>query len=126
MRWPGPRLLLTWGLLAAAYVVCGKVGLLFAATQENVTLVWAPTGLALAALLLGGYRVWPGVALGAFLVNVTTQVPLAAALGIACGNTLEAVAGAWLLRRVGFDRSLHRVQDVFALVGLAATCATQW
>src|SRR3954447_11017014 len=111
---------MTWAALAAAYAVAGKVGLLFATTQQNVTLVWAPTGIALAALLLGGYRVWPGVALGSFLVNVATQMSLPAALAVACGNTLEAVAGAWLLRRVGFDRSLDRVSDVLALVGLGA------
>jgi integral membrane sensor domain MASE1 len=73
---------------------------------EQVTAVWPPTGIALAALLLSDYRLWPGVALGAFLANATTHAPPAVAFGIAVGNTLEAVSGAWMLRRfVHFDGS---------------------
>jgi signal transduction histidine kinase len=65
----------------------------------NNTLVWPPTGIALAALLLFGSDLWPGVALGAFLGAVATGVPLAVALGVSAGNTLEALS-AVLLRRV--------------------------
>jgi integral membrane sensor domain MASE1 len=68
---------------------------------------------------------WPGVVLGAFLANVWTGVPLVTVLGITCGNTLEAVVGAYLLRRVGdFRPSMDRVRDVFALVALAAIAST--
>ena len=68
---------------------------------------------------------WPGVALGAFLANAWTGVPLVTVLGITCGNTLEAVVGACLLRRVaGFMPSLERVRDVLALVALAAVGST--
>src|SRR5919198_3312906 len=87
-------------LLAAAYYGAAKLGLSFAFETPSVTAIWPPTGLALAALVLGGYRLWPGVAIGAFLANSWTGIPLAATFGIACGNTLEALVGAFLLCRL--------------------------
>jgi integral membrane sensor domain MASE1 len=111
--------------IAGAYYVSAKVGLEQAFETSNVTAIWPPTGIALAALVLWGPRVWPGVALGAFLANAWTGVPLVAVVGITCGNTLEAVVGAYLLRRVaGFQPSLERVRDVLALVALAAVGST--
>src|SRR5262249_3948667 len=108
-------------LLAAVYFGAAKLGLTMAFVAEQVTAVLPPTGIALAALLLFGYRAWPGIALGAFLANATTNAPLATAAGIALGNTLEALAGAWLLRRlVQFDPALGRVNDVLSLVIVAA------
>jgi integral membrane sensor domain MASE1 len=68
--------------------------------------------------------VWPGVALGAFLANAWTGVPLVTVLGITCGNTLEGVVGAHLLRVAGFRPSLERVRDVLSLVVLAAVGST--
>src|SRR6516225_5287035 len=112
-------------LLAAVYFGAAKVGLSMAFVAEQVTAVWPPTGIALAALILFGYRAWPGIALGAFLANATTNAPLATAAGIALGNTLEALVGAWLLRRlVQFDPALGRVKDVLGLVVLAAALST--
>src|SRR6266516_3500860 len=83
--------------LAAVYFGVAKLGLSMASAAAQVTLVWPPTGIALAAVLLLGYRVWPGIALGAFLANATTHEPVGVACGIALGNSLEAVAGAYLL-----------------------------
>ena len=114
------RYLLQVGALAAVYVAAAKGGLLLATVGAQVTLVWPPTGLALAALLLGGPRLWPGVALGATLVNASTGVPLATACGMGTGNTLEALTAVAMLRRFGFQPSLDRLRDVFALVALAA------
>jgi PAS domain S-box-containing protein len=111
--------------LAAVYFGAAKVGLTMAFVAEQVTAVWPPAGIALAALLLFGYRLWPGITLGAFLANATANAPLATAAGIALGNTLEALAGAWLLRRlVQFDPALGRVRDVLGLVVLAAGVST--
>ena len=62
--------------------------------------------------------------LGAFLANVTTDVPVYTAAGIAVGNTLEAVVGAWLLERVGFRPRLVRLRDIFALIVLGAAIST--
>ncbi len=89
-----------------------------------MTAIWPPTGIALAALVLWGRGLWPGVLLGAFLANVTTDVPVYTAAGIAVGNTLEAVVGAWLLERVGFRPRLVRLRDIFALVVLGAVIST--
>jgi integral membrane sensor domain MASE1 len=118
-----------WGLLLAlalalVYFGSAKLGLTLAFSNESVTAVWPPTGIALAALVLWGRGLWPGVLLGAFLANVTTDVPVYTAAGIAVGNTLEAVVGAWLLERFGFRPSLVRLRDVFVLVGLAGLIST--
>jgi integral membrane sensor domain MASE1 len=111
-------------LLALLYFASAKLGLTLAFSTPNVTAVWPPTGIALAALVLVDRRLWPGVLLGAFLANVTTDVPVYTAAGIALGNTLEAVVGAALLERVGFRPSLRRLRDIFALVVLAGFLST--
>ena len=99
--------------VATAYAASGKLGLHFAFGTRSVTAIWPPTGIALAALVLGGYRLWPAVALGALVTNLDTGVPAVTVLGIVIGNTLEALVGAFLLRRVArFDPGLDRVSDV--------------
>src|SRR5216117_2454428 len=111
--------------IAAAYFGAAKLGLLAAVAQKVVSSAWPPSGVALAALLLFGLRYWPGIAMGAFLLNWTASVPVAGAAGIALGNTLEAVGAVWLLRRVAdFRPSLERLRDVLALVTLAALVST--
>jgi anti-anti-sigma factor len=111
-------------LIACAYFGSAKLGLALAYEQGNVTAVWPPTGIALAALVIWGYRFWPGVALGALLANATTDVPALTTLGIAVGNTLEALVGAALLARFDFRPSLARVRDVLAFVLCAAVLST--
>lgn len=86
-------------LLGAVYYGAAMLGLHYASIGQSISLVWPPTGIAIAALTILGYRYWPGIAAGAFLANATTPVPLMAAAGIAIGNTCEAVIAAWLLRR---------------------------
>ena len=111
--------------VAGAYYGAAKLGLDLAFATGSVTAIWPPTGIALAAIVLWGYRLWPAVALGAFLANSWTGVPLYAVLGITVGNTLEAVTGAYLLRRFAdFRPSLERVKDVIALVVLAGIVST--
>ena len=87
-------------ILAFAYLAAGRFGLRFAMLHENVTLVWGASAIALAALLLGGLRLWPGIALGAFLVNFSTGVPFSAIFIITVGNTLGPLIAAYLLRHV--------------------------
>src|SRR6266568_2842702 len=109
------------GAVAAVYFSAAKLGLLAAVAQKVVSSAWPPTGVALATLLLLGVRFWPGIALGAFLLNWTSGVPTAGAAGIAAGNTLEAVTSVLLLRRVAnFRPSLAGLRDVLALVTPAA------
>src|SRR5438046_10751302 len=78
--------------LAAAYFVAGKFGLSLALVNTSTTAVWPPTGIALAALLLMGRRVWPGIAIGAILVHVTSTPDPPSSFVIAVGNTLEALS----------------------------------
>jgi signal transduction histidine kinase len=111
--------------VAVVYVLAALAGLRLDAVSGFASLVWAPTGIALAAVLLAGPRVWPGIFIGAFVANVLTGAPLLVASGIATGNTLEAVVGAYALRRVpGFRHSLDNVRDVLGLIVLAAILST--
>ena len=103
----------------------GKVGLAIPFTSGNVSPVWPPAGIAMAAMLVVGYRIWPAVAIAAFLVNFFTPIPHMAALGIAVGNSVGPLAGIWLLRRIlRFHRSLTRLRDVFGLIVFAALGGT--
>ncbi len=125
---PSPRLLVAHTFriigLAVVYLVTAKLGLLLAVPPGVATPVWPPTGISLAALLLLGPRLWPGVALGAFAANLQPDVPLAAVAAISIGNTLEAVVGTLLLRRVAGFLSIERVRDVLALATLGALAST--
>ena len=113
-----------WALVALVYFGAAKGGLALAYEHDQVTAVWPPSGIALAAVYLWGYRVWPGVMLGAFLANAWAGAPFLSDVGIAVGNTLEGLVGAALLRRSGFRPSLARVRDVVALAVLAAGLST--
>jgi PAS domain S-box-containing protein len=119
----------TWIALAATYTLAGKIGLALAWVNASASAVWAPSGIALAAVLIFGPRVWPGIVLGAFLTNVTTAGSLTTSILIAIGNTLEAVLGAYLVGRfAGEYPFLTRGRDIFVFAaagvlsaGLAAT-----
>ncbi len=107
--------------LAAIYFAAGKLGLLLAFVHVSATAVWPPTGIALAALLLFGPRVWPGVFIGAFLVNLTTAGSALTSAGIAVGNTLEALVAAYLVERYANGRrAFDRLGDVLRFSVLAA------
>lgn len=86
-------------VLAGVYFAAAKLGLKLAYIHASASAVWPPTGIALAAILLCGYRAWPAIFVGAFLANITTAGTLLTSLGIATGNTLEALAGAWCVTR---------------------------
>lgn len=98
------RLSLSLLALGAAYFVGGKVGLFLAVGNASVSVVWPPTGIAIAALLLGGAELWPAIFVGAFLVNLTTTGDIGSSLGIAVGNTLEGLVGAYLATRLASGR----------------------
>ncbi len=107
--------------LAIVYVGGARVGLALDPLKGFATLVWPQTGISLAALLLIGYRAWPGVALGAFAVNAWIGAPIPVALGIGAGNTMEALLGAHMIRRWGGYRgSIAGLRPVLGLVLLAA------
>jgi serine phosphatase RsbU (regulator of sigma subunit) len=107
-------------LVGAAYYIGARVGLTLSLVERNVTPLWPPTGIAVAAFLLFGRSLWPGVAVAAFAVNLPiSEGPLAAAV-TAAGNTLAPLVAAMLLARVGFRRQLDRRQDALSIVFLGA------
>ena len=117
--------LIAIGAMAAVYFAAGKLGLSMALVHPSSTAVWPPSGIVLAAFLVFGYRVWPGVALGSFLVNVTTAGSILTSLGIAAGNTLEGLAGTYLiLRFANGAKCFERVQDTFKFTFLAGLVST--
>jgi signal transduction histidine kinase len=112
-------------VLAGVYFAAAKLSLLLAVVHRSATAVWPPTGIALAALLILGYRAWPAIALGAFLANVTTSGSPAQCLGIAAGNTLEALVGAWLVNRFANGRdAFFTGKHAFRFAGLAGLVST--
>src|SRR6266478_6245989 len=109
------------GLLTLVYFIAGKFGLMLASLHASASPVWPAAGIALAALLVLGYRAWPAIFVAAFLVNVTTAGNAATSLAIASGNTLEAICGAWLVNRLAggttvFDRPQGVVKFALAVV----------
>ncbi|HYR37270.1 MAG TPA: MASE1 domain-containing protein [Burkholderiales bacterium] len=108
-------------LLAAVYFTAAKLALLAAIPPGYATALWPPSGIALAALLLWGTRLWPGVWIGSFAANLMVEgAPLPAAV-IAAGSSLQAYAVATLVRRhLGVPRRFTLVRDVLVFVGLAA------
>lgn len=111
-------------VVSGAYIGAAKVGLSLDVSHGVITPVWAPSGIALAALLILGVRFWPAVAVGAFVANATSDASLGVAAGITVGNTAAAVVGALLVRRLGFTPALDRVRSVLALVVGGALLST--
>ncbi len=119
----GPRTRYWIGLaaLSAVYIAFGRLGLAMPYVGTNVTLVWAPSGIALAVLSRWGLRFWPGVWAGAVLVALSVNMPVGMSCLIASGNTLAAIIGRWLLCDVGhFQRMFPRHRDLvlFTLFGV--------
>jgi len=116
----GYQVLLINLALTGIYFLLGKLGLLFATHAGNVTLIWPPSGLALAVFLLGGLRYMPSIFLGAFATGIAIGDSVGVSVGIALGNTLEPLLGGWLLTRyVKFDLALNRLSD-FLLIFITA------
>ena len=115
--------------LAAVYFAAGKLGLLLAHVHASVSPVWPATGMALAALLLWGIDLWPAVFVGRVAGEPGGGARMrpcgirdSAGLGIAGGNTLEAVAGAWLVSRFANGcKAFLRANDVFRYTFLAGS-----
>jgi PAS domain S-box-containing protein len=108
-------------LLGGLYYAAGRFGLSLAVVHPSSSPIWPPSGLALGALLAFGDSLWPGILLGAFLVNLTTSGSLPVSIVIALGNTAEAILGAALVRRYagGVDAFLRAHDFVLFLVVVA-------
>src|SRR3989475_10968432 len=111
--------------LAALYCVAAKLGLRFAYINSSVTTIWPPAGIALAAFVLLGYRVWPAILGAAFLANFTTTGFVLPSIGIAIGNTAEGLLGAYLVNRFARGgRVFDRVREILRVALLAALAST--
>src|ERR1043165_3978882 len=113
-------------ILTALYFVGGLLGKETSFLSGSAALVWPPAGIALAAILLFGYRFWPGVAIGAILFSFTNGVPFGFfTLGTAIGNTMGAIVCVYLLRRfTGFDNAMERTRDVTGYLACACFLGT--
>jgi len=107
-------------LLALAYIATGWLGLKIPYVGSHITLVWFPTGIAVAALLRLGWRSWPGIYVGAFIVNLLIGSSWLLAAGIAVGNTLGPILTVAWLKRAGFHQAFDRQRDVGSFI-LAAS-----
>src|SRR5882724_377778 len=111
--------------LVALYFVAGKLALKLAFLNASASAVWPCTGIALAALLIFGYRVWPAIFVGGFFVNFTTAGTILTSVSIATGNTLEAVVGCYLVTRFAAgSKAFQRSQNIFRFVLLAGLVGT--
>jgi PAS domain S-box-containing protein len=111
--------------VTAVYFLAGRLGLSLAVINPSASPVWPPTGIALASALLLGVSVWPALFLGAFLVNYSIVPSIASSLGIAVGNTAEALVGAYLVTRFANGRAaFDRTRDFFVFVALAGFAST--
>ena len=110
--------------VAIAYVAATTLSLEFASIHPNAVLFWPPTGLAFAAIVLCGYRVWPAVFIGALIANATTAESIIPSIGVAVGDTLQAVVAGYLLVRFSSGRNTFDTPTgiaKFALISLAST-----
>ena len=113
-------------MLVGLYFLGGLLGKQGSFMSGSVVLVWPPAGIALAAILLFGYRFWPGVALGAIMFACIDGTPLGFfTFGTAIGNTMGAIVCTFLLRQIsGFNNSMERTRDVTSYVALACFLGT--
>jgi signal transduction histidine kinase len=112
-------------VLAIIYHLAARLGLQMAYVQANTSPVWPPTGIGLAALLIFGARLWPGISLGVLLGSLLTGAPFNLALGLAVGNTFEALLAVFILKRLfNLHNELDRVQNVIALIIVSLLCTT--
>jgi len=110
--------------LALAYFLAARIGLEYAVVNPVISTIWPASGIALAAVLLGGLRLLPAVFIGAFAVNCSIHGAITVSAITGLGNSLEVLLGSLLLRRVlDFDVRVSRLRDVVCLIVVAATIA---
>lgn len=110
------RYVATLAAIAIAYYVAGRFGQSLSFTETGITALWPPTGIAVAALILWGYRVWPGIFIGAMITNALSNHALLFPALISVGNVLGPVLTRYALDRFGFDKTFASTRDVFSLI----------
>jgi len=112
--------------LTLVYYLAGRAGLhFFGLLHPSASAIWIPTGIAIASLLIFGYRVWPAVFAGAFLANLATEGSLITSTSVAAGNTLEGIVAAYLVARfAGGTAAFARASNIFRFALVAALAST--
>jgi signal transduction histidine kinase len=119
------RRLALLAIVAPVYFLAGKFGLQLAFTNPSATTVWPPAGIALFALLVFGYGLWPAIFVAAFLVNITTSHSVISSLSIATGNTLEGLLGTYLVIKFASGRkAFEHYQSLLKFAFWAAAVST--
>lgn len=110
-------------VVAVCYYASARLGLHLGTVGGIAAPIWPPPGLCLAAVFVVGYRVWPGIALGALATSLFVGRSVPFAVGMTAVNTLVAVGGAWLLYRLKYDPAVRRARDVVAILVVACLTA---
>jgi len=106
--------------MAFIYFIAARLGLYHAEVQENISLIWPATGIAISGLLLYGYRLWPGIFIGAFLAAYTIGSPISFSFMIAIGNSFEALTAFYLLSKFNcFKEPSYKIRDILGLIFFA-------
>ncbi|HKE65679.1 MAG TPA: EAL domain-containing protein [Micromonosporaceae bacterium] len=106
--------------VAVAYYLAARIGLVLQLVRGQVTPLWPPTGVAVVSLLVLGSRIWPGIALAAFVVNAPIGPTFPAVVAITIGNTVAPLCAYWMLRRFSFRTEVNRLRDGLLLVAFGA------
>lgn len=117
-----PKLIIANFLLALIYYSAALIGLSLAFEQANTSPVWPPAGIAIAATIYYGFRLLPGVFLGALFATLSTDLPVGASLIVALGNTAEPVVAALILKHYAGHNFLNRARGIVVFVA-ALMCA---
>jgi integral membrane sensor domain MASE1 len=109
-----------FGVLCVILVIMGRLSLFLFASADGVAVIWLPAGVALVTLVFIDRQLWPAIAIGSFITNATFGLPIAAALGIAAGSTLGALAGVYGLQLAAFSRRPEKIINVVKFNGIGA------
>ena len=115
------RFVVKFSVFCVTLVIAGRLSLALTGTTEGVALVWLPAGVALISLIYIDRRLWPGIALGSFITNLSFGLPIDTALGIAAGSTLGALTGLYALQLAASGKSFETPAIVVKLIGIGAT-----
>ena len=107
-------------IVLLACIGAALAGLGLTPTLEQVTALWPLSGVGLAAFLMCGNRIWPGVLVANLICNLLLPISMPAALAISGAATAGATAAAWVLNRLRVDLTLGSVRDVLRYIGVVS------
>lgn len=109
-------------ILAILYILGARLGFFFATMDGSVTLIWPPSGIALAGLIIFGFRLWPGILIGAFIANIIASNTILSSFGMSIGAAASALLGYWLIRKfIGKNNPLSSIKYLYIFIAVAIT-----